>query len=205
MEQEIIKLTKVLGQVVNRLDRIAEALTEKGGKKIPPYNPPIRKDPKRKPHPACARAREEAEADRLFAEFWDAYPKSCPRKVGKSKCKAKYAALMDRSENPAALHAEILAGLKRWSSSQDWVEDDGKFIKMPLAWLNQENWKDSPSPYSPRSTATAVERAADERERRAKEVWHDDPNGSEAHPKARARGGKYVPNHLPEPLLPPCS
>lgn len=112
---------------------------------------------------------------------------------------------MDRSENPAALHAEILAGLKRWSSSQDWVEDDGKFIKMPLAWLNQENWKDSPSPYSPRSTATAVERAADERERRTKEVWHDDPNGSEAHPKARARGGKYAPNHLPEPLLPPCS
>ena len=39
MEQEIIKLTEVLGQVVNRLDRIAEALTEKGEKKIPPYNP----------------------------------------------------------------------------------------------------------------------------------------------------------------------
>ena len=59
---------------------------------------------------------------------------------------------MDRSEDPAALHAEILAGLRRWSASQDWVEDGGRFIKMPLVWLNQKNWKDSPAPYSPRET-----------------------------------------------------
>ncbi len=143
--------------------------TEKGEKKIPPYNPPIRKDPKRNPPIARARTREDGKWSGLFAEFWDAYPKSCPRKVGRNKCRAKYAALMDKSEDPAALHAEMIAGLERWCRSQDWVEDNGKFIKAPLVWLNQENWKDSPSPYSLRSAATAIERAADERERMAKE------------------------------------
>ena len=70
---------------------------------------------------------------------------------------------------PAALHAAILAGLERWRMSQDWVEDEGMYIKMPLVWLNQENWNDSPAPYSPRRAATAAERAAEERERRAEE------------------------------------
>ena len=72
--------------------------------------------------------------------------------------------------NVAELHAEILAGLKRWSASQDWVEDDGRFIKAPLVWLNQENWNDNPAPYSPRSAMTLAERAAEERERKAKEL-----------------------------------
>ena len=41
-------------------------------------------------------------ADRLFLEFWAKYPKECPRKVGKKKCRAKYALLM-RNAN---LHRE---------------------------------------------------------------------------------------------------
>ena len=72
MKQEITELTRVLGQVVNRLDRLAEILTEKGEKESPPFNPPKGKDPKRKPHPACARACEDAGFDRLFGEFWAA-------------------------------------------------------------------------------------------------------------------------------------
>ena len=40
MKQEISELARVLGQVVNSLDRIAEILTEKGEKENPPYNPP---------------------------------------------------------------------------------------------------------------------------------------------------------------------
>ena len=125
--------------------------TEKGEKKIPP-SPPIRKDPKRNPPIACARAREEEFADRLFDEFWAKYPKECPRKVDKKKCRAKYALLMRNAKDSTALHAAILAGIERWRISQDWVEDEGKFIKAPLVWLNQENRNDDPAPYAPRRT-----------------------------------------------------
>ena len=77
---------------------------------------------------------------------------SCPRKVGKKKCRAKYALLMRNAKDSTALHAAILAGIERWRRSQDWVEDEGKFIKAPLVWLNQENWNDDPAPYAPRRT-----------------------------------------------------
>ena len=131
--------------------------TEKGEKKSPPLYPPIRKDPKRNPPPACSRVREEEFADRLFLEFWAKYPKECPRKVGKKKCRAKYALLMRNAKDSTALHAAILAGIERWRRSQDWVEDDGRFIKAPLVWLNQENWNDDPAPYAPRRTKAELE------------------------------------------------
>ena len=106
------------------------------------------------------RAREEEFADRLFLEFWAKYPKECPRKVGKKKCRAKYALLMRNAKDSTALHAAILAGIERWRRSQDWVEDEGKFIKAPLVWLNQENWNDDPAPYSPRRTKAELEAEA---------------------------------------------
>ena len=84
--------------------------TEKGEKKIPP-SPPIRKGPKRNPPIACARACEEADFGHLFDEFWAKYPKECPRKVGKKKCRAKYALLMRNAKDSTALHAAILARL----------------------------------------------------------------------------------------------
>ena len=133
--------------------------TEKGEKKIPP-SPPIRKDPKRNPPIACARACEEADFGHLFDEFWAKYPKECPRKVGKKKCRAKYALLMRNAKDSTALHAAILAGIERWRRSQDWVEDEGRFIKAPLVWLNQENWNDDPAPYSPRRTKAELEAEA---------------------------------------------
>ena len=74
-----------------------EKSTEKGEKKSPPLYPPIRKDPKR--NLSIARAREEEFADRLFLEFWAKYPKECPRKVGKKKCRAKYALLMRNAKD----------------------------------------------------------------------------------------------------------
>ena len=62
--------------------------------------------------------------------------------------------------DPMAFHAAILAGIERWCRSQDWVEDEGKFIKAPLVWLNQENWNDDPAPYSPRRTKAELEAEA---------------------------------------------
>ena len=145
-----------------------EKSTEKGEKKSPPLYTPIRKDPKRNLSIARARAREEEFADRLFLEFWAKYPKECPRKVGKKKCRAKYALLMRNAKDSTALHAAILAGIERWRRSQDWVEEEGRFIKAPLVWLNQENWNDDPAPYAPRRTKAELEaQSAEERRLKA--------------------------------------
>lgn len=142
MKQAIIDLTAA----VNRLAQAAEKLTEKGGKESSPLIPPTKKGPKKKaPQSACARACEEdAKLAGMFDEFWKAYPSACPRKSNKAKCLKKYLTLLKDAKNPSSLHKTILAGLDRWTRCIDWVEDDGKFIKAPLVWLNQRNWEDSP-------------------------------------------------------------
>ena len=162
-DEAIHELAAALGRLAESIDRLAEKATEKGEKKSPP-TPPYKKSPKKKaPSPAyalaCAHACEEAapaiDVDSLFDEFWAAYPSDCPRKVAKAKCRAKYAKLLGCSDDPAALHASILAGLDRWRKCRDWVEDDGKFIKAPLVWLNQESWLDEPSPVSAARSAAS--------------------------------------------------
>ena len=139
--------TREIDEVASTGDAISP---EKSPKEAEKENPPT----------ARARAREEEFADRLFLEFWAKYPKECPRKVGKKKCRAKYALLMRNAKDSTALHAAILAGIERWRRSQDWVEDEGRFIKAPLVWLNQENWNDDPAPYSPRRTKAELEAEA---------------------------------------------
>lgn len=142
MKQAIIELTAA----INRLADAAEKLTEKGGKESPPLIPLLKERPKKKsPQSACARVREgNARLAAMFDEFWGAYPSECPRKSGRSKCLKKYISILKDEIDPAALHSAILAGLNRWKRCIDWTEDDGKFIKAPLVWLNNENWKDSP-------------------------------------------------------------
>lgn len=63
---------ETMNRLAAAIERLADVLTEKGEKESPPFNPPKGKDPKRKPHPACARACEDAGFDRLFDEFWAA-------------------------------------------------------------------------------------------------------------------------------------
>ena len=81
MKQEIAELTRALERLAEAIvdnsaavRELAAVSTEKGEKENPPFNPPKGKDPKRKPHPACARACEDAGCDRLCDEFWAAYP-----------------------------------------------------------------------------------------------------------------------------------
>jgi hypothetical protein len=118
----------------------------KRGKENLPLIPPLKESPKKKsPQSACARVREEEpELAARFDEFWAAYPSDCPRKSNKAKCLKKYISLLKAAKDPSALHSAILAGLDRWKHCVDWAEDDGKFIKAPLVWLNNENWDDSP-------------------------------------------------------------
>ena len=84
---------------------------KEGKEKNPPAPPLKRKAKKTTTTTLRVRAREEEFADRLFLEFWAKYTKECPRKVGKKKCRAKYALLMRNAKDSTALHAAILARL----------------------------------------------------------------------------------------------
>ena len=128
------------------LNATLNGLTEKGGKESSPLIPPLKESPKKKsPQSARARVREEEPVlSAMFDGFWEAYPSNCPRKSNKAKCLKKYISLLKAVKDPAALHNAILDGLARWKRCVDWTEDDGKFIKAPLVWLNNENWEDSP-------------------------------------------------------------
>ena len=79
--------------------------------------------------------------DQWFGKFWEEYPKECPRKVDKKKCRDKFGKLVKLSPS---IYEDILRGLEIWKQSETWLKDGGKYIKAPLVWLNSENWKDNP-------------------------------------------------------------
>jgi hypothetical protein len=85
-------------------------------------------------------------ADSLFEEFWAAYPRECPRKVDKAKCRRKVETLLKGAKDREAFAAGVMAGLERWKRSETWQKDGGEFIRSPLVWLNGESWRDDPKP-----------------------------------------------------------
>jgi hypothetical protein len=72
------------------------------------------------------------EAD--FEKFWTAYPRK-DSKVQAEKAFTKIA------PNEQTL-AEILAGVGRAATSEQWCKDEGKFIPYASTWLNQRRWED---------------------------------------------------------------
>ena len=105
--------------------------------------------------------------DKLFDEFWTAYPSKCPRKVDKKKCREKYIKII--SKDPS-LHKSILSALESWKKCDLWTSDDGKYIKAPLVWLNNNNWEDNPKEASNANTRTGV-KSADNAYRLGKEEY----------------------------------
>ena len=86
-----------------------------------------------------------ARVEEMFVEFWAAYPRSCPRRIAKAKCRDKYFRLVrdaGTSEKAEELHAAILAGIERYKESDLWMKDCGQYICAPLVFLNQRRWKD---------------------------------------------------------------
>lgn len=85
-----------------------------------------------------------AGGEESFERFWKEYPRNCPRKVDKSKCRTKYLKLMKEATDPLAFEAELIAALGRWKASEMWTKDGGKYIRSPLGWLNSRSWEDEP-------------------------------------------------------------
>lgn len=77
--------------------------------------------------------------DRLFEEFWKAYPG--PRKTDKRKCRDKFFKITGKDPDKAvSMFNKIMAGIDRWKKTDCWLKDGGKFICAPAVWLNNERW-----------------------------------------------------------------
>lgn len=96
--------------------------------------------PQREPErPAKTNTSEVADA---FERFWKEYPG--PRKVDKKKCLTRFASAVSKYKTIEEGVSEIENGLMLWKRCSTWNKDNGQYIRAPLVWLNNENWKDIP-------------------------------------------------------------
>lgn len=92
-----------------------------------------------------SRSEEKCNLSEMFESFWKEYPG--PRKVDKKKCRDKFVSAVEKSAKGRTVDeafGEIMNGLATWKKCSTWNKDGGQFIRAPLVWLNNENWKDIP-------------------------------------------------------------
>ena len=70
----------------------------------------------------------------LFDEFWAQYPNK--------KAKGKAREVWMRMKINSVLYNSIMSGLDRAKDSDEWKQDNGKFIPHPATWLRGERWLD---------------------------------------------------------------
>lgn len=78
----------------------------------------------------------EFQYDPLFLAFWSAYPK----KVGKGQAYAAWRKIRPRVSKVTA--DMITASVQSHIDSQQWKNENGKYIPNPATYLNQRRWED---------------------------------------------------------------
>lgn len=76
--------------------------------------------------------------DKLFNDFWNAYPK-----------KTKYKACKDwfiENQNIITdnLVLQMIDTIESFKKSSDWTKEKGRFIPSPINWLKNQSWNDKP-------------------------------------------------------------
>jgi len=95
-----------------------------GAGAAPITNHPI--EPVNEPKPMCD------SADDGFESFWKLYPKKVSKKdAAKAWSKVK----VDK-------RPDVMAGLSRHVTCEQWTKDQGQFIPNAATWLNAERWED---------------------------------------------------------------
>lgn len=69
-----------------------------------------------------------------FGVFWSAYP----NKRSKGQAEKAWSSLKPNEQ----LLAQILQGIERAKTSEQWRKDGGKFIPHPATWLRAKGWED---------------------------------------------------------------
>lgn len=90
---------------------------------------------------ANGEADEVSELDKLFDQFWAAYPK----KRGKENARKAWKKLSPDKE----LCRRMAKALKWQKESSEWTRDGGQYIPYPATWLNGRRWEDVPDTEPP--------------------------------------------------------
>ncbi|MBR3715708.1 MAG: hypothetical protein IKM18_07365 [Clostridia bacterium] len=85
------------------------------------------------PHPLPKRGKQ-ASYDAGFEEFWKVYPKK----------QSKQAALKawEKLKPDSDLTREIIEAVQARCRTQEWKDQNGKFVPLPASYLNQQRWTD---------------------------------------------------------------
>jgi|GEM_PF-5211938 len=75
-----------------------------------------------------------------FETFWQSYPKKSAKKTAAEQWNA-----LPRN---ASIFEKIMRGLETAKQSQDWLNDNGRYILTPTRWLKEERWEDNYGEYT---------------------------------------------------------
>lgn len=89
--------------------------------------------------PTVPAAAAEAPAEgKCFTLFWEAYPVS----IGRENAWEAWKGL-----NPSASTVtQIMDSLEKWKTSEQWLEDGGRFIPRAAKFLTEKHWMNPPAP-----------------------------------------------------------
>lgn len=72
--------------------------------------------------------------DKKFIDFWEAYPK---------KQKKQDTQKWFEKNNPNdELYTKIMNKLRMFKNSKEWKKESGKYVPIPITWLQQKRWED---------------------------------------------------------------
>lgn len=115
--------------------------------------------------------RIKVNTDEKFETFWSAYPKECPRKTDKKKCREKFDRYLQKAGDAETLFGEIMNGLAEWKQSSLWRDNGGQYIMAPIRWLNNENWKESPKKGNGNGNKHSTTNATSHKEESYDNLW----------------------------------
>jgi len=100
--------------------------------------------------------REQEERKRLFARFWEAYPKHVSRQEAERE--------FEQINPDEALLERMLTAIEQWKKTAQWGENGGRFIPYPATWLNQRRWEDEAPTASVSRRPTVVAQQYEQRD-----------------------------------------
>lgn len=104
-------------------------------------------------------------SEKCFEKFWNAYPK----KKSKGQAEKAWLALKPTEQ----LVVEILQGIERAKTSEQWRKDAGQFIPHPASWLRAKGWQDEDSN---KSTLRGCAHTNLTEIRKGDELWRECPD-----------------------------